>query len=73
MRRATGTVQWFDPAKGFGFVTPDEADVAPGDVFVHVRALVEGAALPVEGDRVEFGVHEGPRGPQASDVRVLRD
>lgn len=66
--RVGGTVAWYDEAKGFGFLSPDDRS---GDVFVHARAVVAapGEAPLAEGERVEFGVRQGDRGPQAEDVR----
>ncbi len=67
---ADGTVTWFDEDKGFGFVTPDAGG---DDVFVHVRALVEGLTTLVEGDRVAFDVVQSDRGPQAKDLYLVVD
>ena len=66
--RATGTVSWFDDGKGFGFIQPD--DGSP-DVFVHFSAIADrgGYRSLEEGQRVEFDVTQGQRGPQAEDVR----
>ncbi|MEQ3538810.1 cold shock domain-containing protein [Pseudonocardia tropica] len=66
---ADGTVAWYDEDKGFGFITPDSG---AEDVFVHARALAEGLTWLVEGDRVDFEVTEGDRGPQARDVHLVR-
>ncbi|HEX9860793.1 MAG TPA: cold-shock protein [Nitrospirota bacterium] len=61
-----GTVKWFNEGKGYGFITPDEGK----DVFVHFSAIVsEGFKTLAEGQRVEFDVEEGPKGPQAVQVR----
>lgn len=63
----TGTVKWFNDAKGFGFITPDDRSV---DVFVHYSNIVgqSGRRTLMEGERVEYEAIEGPRGPQATDV-----
>jgi CspA family cold shock protein len=63
---ATGTVKWFNDAKGFGFITQEGGD----DVFVHFTAIqAQGFKSLVEGDRVEFEVTRGPKGLQAANVR----
>ncbi|AJF07930.1 cold-shock protein [Geoalkalibacter subterraneus] len=65
---AEGTVKWFNDAKGFGFI---EQENGP-DVFVHFSAIQgEGFKSLLEGDRVEFEVTEGQKGPQASNVVKL--
>jgi CspA family cold shock protein len=61
-----GTIKFFNMAKGFGFITPDNGGK---DVFVHANDI--GGAQLQEGDKVEFDVVEGKKGPQASGVRVL--
>ena len=65
---ADGTVSWYDEGKGFGFVTPDSGGE---DVFVHVRALVEGLTWLAEGDRVTYDVVQSDRGPQARDLHLV--
>nr|WP_311836339.1 cold shock domain-containing protein [Cellulomonas fimi] len=64
---ADGTVTWYDPDKGFGFVSPDDGGE---DLFVHARSLVGDLSELVEGDRVTYDVAAGDRGPQARDVRL---
>ena len=62
----TGTVKWFNDAKGFGFITPEDGGK---DVFVHFSAIQAGGFRSLaEGQRVEFEVTDGPKGPQASNV-----
>ena len=61
-----GTVKWFNDAKGFGFIAQDNG----GDVFVHHSAIeAQGFRSLSEGERVEFEVVNGPKGPQAAQVR----
>ncbi len=64
----TGTVKWFSPEKGYGFITPEEGP----DVFVHFSAI-EGAGYRnlEEGQKVEFEVTQGQKGPQAANVRPV--
>ena len=64
---ATGTVKWFNPEKGFGFITPEDGSA---DVFVHFSAITgEGYRNLEEGQRVEFDVTQGQKGPQAANDR----
>lgn len=65
MSKVTGTVKWFNDAKGFGFI---EQENGP-DVFVHFSAITaEGFKTLAEGQKVEFKVTDGQKGPQAEDV-----
>lgn len=65
---AEGTVKWFNDSKGFGFISQEGGK----DVFVHHTAIEgEGFRSLAEGDRVQFEVAQGPKGPQASNVRKL--
>lgn len=66
--RIQGTVKWFNGAKGFGFIERQGGD----DVFVHFNAIMgDGYRNLNEGDRVEFVVVQGQKGPQAQDVVVI--
>lgn len=61
-----GTVKWFNESKGYGFITPEEGK----DVFVHFSEIkMEGFKSLSEGQQVEFEVTDGPKGPQAVNVR----
>ena len=63
---ATGTVKWFNDAKGYGFVAPDEGSK---DLFVHFSNIAgEGFKTLVEGARVEYEPREGNKGPEAANV-----
>ena len=64
-----GSVKWFNAVKGFGFITPDDGGA---DVFVHHSAIqTEGYRDLSEGQRVEFEITQGQKGPQASNVRSV--
>lgn len=64
----TGKVKWFNRTKGFGFIEREEGD----DVFVHYSAIQQdGFKALAEGDDVEFEVTEGPKGPQAANVKKI--
>ncbi|MEP4146422.1 MAG: cold-shock protein [Halioglobus sp.] len=67
--RVSGTVKWFNNAKGFGFITREEEDA---DVFVHFRSIEgDGYRTLNEGQQVEFSLIDGPKGLQAEDVQKL--
>ncbi|MBI5015422.1 MAG: cold-shock protein [Deltaproteobacteria bacterium] len=66
---AKGTVKWFNDQKGFGFITQDNGGP---DVFVHFSAIQgQGFKSLSEGQAVEFEVAQGPKGPQANNVRAV--
>jgi CspA family cold shock protein len=66
--RIVGTVKWFNGSKGYGFLTREGGP----DVFVHFSAIqVEGFKNLEEGQKVEFTVEQGPKGPQASNVTLI--
>jgi len=69
MARITGTVKWFNDAKGFGFITPENGEK---DCFVHHTAIqAQGFKSLAEGERVEFEVVQGQKGPAAQNVVKL--
>lgn len=69
MSNATGTVKWFNDAKGFGFIAQDNGGK---DVFVHFSALTgSGFKSLAEGQKVSFDVSDGAKGPQASNVVTI--
>jgi CspA family cold shock protein len=67
---ARGTVKWFSAEKGYGFITPDDGTK---DLFVHHSAIqADGFRTLNEGDKVEFEVTQGQKGPQAVNVRTVK-
>jgi CspA family cold shock protein len=63
---ASGTVKWFDPNRGYGFIRPEQGE----DVFVHISAVqASGLQTLPEGQAVEFDIQQGRKGPQAANVR----
>jgi CspA family cold shock protein len=66
---ATGSVKWFNEAKGFGFISQDDGGK---DVFVHFSAIQgSGFKTLAEGQKVEFEIQDGPKGPQAANVTAI--
>lgn len=65
----TGTVKWFDDAKGYGFIEQENGE----DVFVHYTAITgEGYRSLTEGSEVEFEIEDSPKGPRAANVVVIK-
>jgi cold shock protein len=70
---ARGTVKWFNSEKGYGFIAREERD-GGRDLFVHYSDIeMDGFRSLEEGQQVEFNVANGPKGPQAQNVRVIRE
>ncbi len=66
---ATGTVKWFNAEKGFGFIAPDDGTA---DVFAHFSAIAgNGYRSLDEGQKVEFEVTQGQKGPQAANISKI--
>ena len=64
---STGTVKWFNDAKGFGFITPDDGSK---DLFVHQNSVNAGHVL-TEGTKVSFESEESDKGPRAANVQAV--
>jgi cold shock protein len=68
-KMSSGTVKWFNDAKGFGFITPDDGGK---DLFAHHTEIQMGGFKSLkEGQKVEFDVTQGPKGPAASKIRAV--
>jgi cold shock protein len=65
---AQGTVKWFNAEKGYGFIDPDGPGV---DVFVHYADILAASFILEQGQRVEFEIVQGTKGPQAKQIRLL--
>ena len=66
----TGIVKWFNAEKGFGFIAPSDGSA---DVFAHYSAIDSSGYRSLdENDKVEYETTQGPKGPQASNIRVIR-
>ena len=65
----TGKVKWFNDAKGYGYITPDDGSK---DVFVHFSAIQSGGFKTLkENDKVQFDVQQSPKGPRAANLKVV--
>ena len=72
----TGTVKWFNPKKGYGFITYGETEEDQQEIFVHfsvVKTEADGFKTLYEGEVVNFEITEGEKGPQAADVTVVEE
>ena len=69
-RGETGTIKWFDPSKGYGFLIRDKG----GDLFVHLRAVQPADRRKLkENTKVRFSVENSEKGPQAENIRIIKD
>ena len=69
MNVATGTVKWFNDAKGFGFITPDDGS---NDLFAHHSSIrMNGFKSLEEGQKVTYDATQGQKGPAAANIKVL--
>jgi CspA family cold shock protein len=69
MSKIKGTVKWFNETKGFGFITPEDGSK---DIFVHFSAIADsGFKTLAEGQRVEFSIQQGQKGPAAAEVMPI--
>jgi CspA family cold shock protein len=66
---STGTVKWFNDAKGFGFITPDDGSK---DLFVHFSSIQAGGFKTLkENDKVQYDVEQSPKGPRAGNIKLV--
>jgi CspA family cold shock protein len=66
---STGTVKWFNDAKGFGFITPDDGGK---DLFVHFSSIQAGGFKTLkENDKVQYDVEQSPKGPRAGNLKLV--
>ncbi len=68
LQRETGTIKWFDPSKGYGFLVRDKG----GDLFVHLRAIKPEDRRKVrENSRVKFSIEDSEKGPEATRITII--
>jgi CspA family cold shock protein len=69
LNMSTGTVKWFNDAKGFGFITPDDGSK---DLFAHFSAIQAGGFKSLkENDKVQYDVEDSPKGPRAANIKPI--